>query len=178
MEIGTDFPCKGYHKNTPRHSTATWTAGQKHHISLMGPVTTKGLGAWNHGGGSCQLSLSYNNGKSFHVIESMVGGCPMQWKYDFTLPKDVANGDVLLGWSWFNLEGEPQMYMNCADVTITGGSATAAAFEFAYPEIFVANVNNGCSTEELQETVFPKPGKQVQYGGNLTRFSPPIQNCS
>lgn len=102
----------------------------------------------------------------------------MQWKYDFTMPKDVANGDVLFAWSWFNLEGEPQMYMNCADVTITGGSATPAAFELAHPEIFVANVNNGCSTVQLQETVFPTPGKQVQYGGNITRFSSPIPNCS
>jgi hypothetical protein len=144
----------------------------------MGPVTTKGIGAWNHGGGSCQLSLSYNNGTSFHVIESIEGGCTLQFKYDFTMPKDVANGDALFAWSWFNLEGDPQMYMNCADVTISGGSGTATAFESAYPGIFVANTNNGCSTVELQDTVFAKPGKQILYGGNVTSSSSPVPNCA
>ncbi|SPJ89658.1 probable endoglucanase [Fusarium torulosum] len=177
---GTNFPCKGYHLNTPRHPTAVWTAGQRQHISLMGPVTTKGLGAWNHGGGSCQLSLSYDNGKSFQVIHSMQGGCTLEWKYDFILPKDVANGDVLLGWSWFNLQGEAQMYMNCADITITGGSGSPANFQSVYPDIFVANVDNNCSTEDIQEkqeVVFKNPGKQVVFGGNITRFSPPTPDC-
>lgn len=123
------------------------------------------------------MSLSYNNGRSFHVIMSIQGGCPLQYKYDFTMPKDVANGNVLFAWSWFNLEGEPQMYMNCADAIISGGSGTAATFESAYPDMFVANVNNNCSTVELQETVFAKPGKQVIYDGNVTSSSPPIPNC-
>lgn len=94
------------------------------------------------------------------------------------MPKDVANGNALFAWSWFNLEGDAQMYMNCADVTISGGSGTAAAFEATYPDMFVANVNNGCSTVELQETVFAEPGNQVEYGGNVTSASTPIPNCS
>ncbi|KAH8703317.1 putative endoglucanase [Talaromyces proteolyticus] len=167
---GSNFPCKGYNTNTPWRATVAWSAGQQYNISLAGSAT--------HGGGSCQLSLSYDNGTSFHVIESIEGGCPLQSKYDFTMPDDVANGDALFAWTWFNFEGNREMYMNCVDITISGGSGTAGAFESAYPAIFVANVNNGCSTVEQQEVVFANPGKQVLYGGSVTSSSSPFPSCS
>lgn len=108
----------------------------------------------------------------------MEGGCPLQSTYDFTMPADVANGDALFAWTWFNLEGNREMYMNCVDITIDGGSGSADAFESAYPAIWVANVNNGCSTVEQQETVFPNPGNQVLYGGSVTSSSAPFPSCS
>lgn len=109
---------------------------------------------------------------------SIQGGCPLEYKYDFTMPEDVADGNVVFAWSWFNLVGDSQMYMNCADALISGGSGTVASFESSYPDMFVANVNNGCLTVELQETVFAKPGKQVIYGGNVTSSSPVVPNCA
>ena len=135
-------------------------------------------GTATHGGGSCQLSLSYDNGGSFYVIESMMGGCPLTTTYDFKIPSDVANGNALFAWTWFNLVGNREMYMNCADVTISGGSSSVSAFESAYPKIFVANVANGCSTVENQQTVFAHPGNQVIYSAGVTSSSPPFPVCS
>jgi hypothetical protein len=108
----------------------------------------------------------------------MEGGCPLESTYDFDIPNDVANGDALFAWTWFNYEGNREMYMNCADVTVTGGQGTVDSFESAYPEIFVANVGNGCKTVELEETVFAHPGKQVIYGSGVSASSSPFPSCS
>ena len=43
-------------------------------------------GSITHDGGSCQLSLSYDNGVTFKVIQSMIGGCPLVPGYNFTIP--------------------------------------------------------------------------------------------
>lgn len=168
--VGSNFPCKGYQKNTPWRATAKYTAGETYNITLAGSAT--------HGGGSCQLSLSYDNGKTFKVIQSMMGACPLQSKYDFQMPEDVANGNAVLAWTWFNLIGNREMYMNCADVVISGGNGTVSSFESGYPGIFVANVNNGCSTVEDKQTVFAHPGDHVIYGTGVTPSSPPFPTCS
>ncbi|RHZ63230.1 uncharacterized protein CDV56_107179 [Aspergillus thermomutatus] len=153
---GSNFPCKGYQTNTPWRATAQYTAGQTYNMTLSGSAT--------HGGGSCQLSLSYDNGKTFKVIQSMEGGCPLVSRYNFKIPGDVANGQALFAWTWYNLIGNRELYMNCADVVISGGAGSPASFESAYPDLFVANVGNGCSTVEGRETVFANPGDQVIYG--------------
>lgn len=98
--------------------------------------------------------------------------------YDFDMPNDVANGDALFAWTWFNYEGNREMYMNCADVTITGGSGDPDSFESAYPAMFVANVGNGCQTIEEQEVVFANPGNQVIYGSDVNSSSPISPSCS
>ncbi|KAE8352710.1 hypothetical protein BDV28DRAFT_165364 [Aspergillus coremiiformis] len=166
---GSNFPCKGYHTNTPWRETAAFTAGQTYSMALAGSAT--------HNGGSCQLSLSYDEGKTFKVIQSMVGGCPLQSQYQFTVPSDAANGRALFVWTWFNLIGNREMYMNCADVTISGGSGNPNSFARDYPDMFVANVGNGCSTVELKHTVFARPGKQVIYSGGVDASMPPFPNC-
>ncbi|BAE62598.1 unnamed protein product [Aspergillus oryzae RIB40] len=167
---GSDFPCKGYHKNTPWRATAEYNAGESYNMTVAGAAT--------HSGGSCQLSLSYDDGKTFKVIKSKVGGCPLDFKYDFTMPSDVVNGHALFAWSWFNLVGNREMYMNCANVEVSGGSGSKQSFENNYPDMFVANVGNGCSTVEGKHTVFAHPGKQVTYAGGLDASSPPFPNCS
>lgn len=108
----------------------------------------------------------------------MEGGCPLQSTYNFEMPNDVANGNALFAWSWFNLIGNREMYMNCADVVISGGTATVTAFENNYPDMSVANVGNGCSTVEGQQTVFANPGAQVIYGAGLSSSSPPFPGCA
>lgn len=163
---GSNFPCKGYQLNTPWRTAAEYTAGGTYNMTLYGSAT--------HGGGSCQLSLSYDNGGSFHVIESMEGGCPLTSRYDFVIPSDAANGRALFAWSWFNLIGNREMYMNCADVVISGGSGSVASFESAYPDLFVANVNNGCSTVGRRQTIFEHPGDAVIYGSGVGPSWPPF----
>ncbi|KAL5339850.1 hypothetical protein BJX70DRAFT_397319 [Aspergillus crustosus] len=163
---GSNFPCKGY-ANDPFHSVATYSQGSEYDIELQGSAT--------HGGGSCQISLSYDQGETFSVIHSILGGCPLEKGYTFTVPSDAPSGEALLGWSWFNKIGNREMYMNCAQVTIGGSErqqgfkavSRAEAFS-SLPPLFIANVNGPgqCKTIEGQEVNFPLPGPSVE--GSLT----------
>ncbi|KAI2789322.1 hypothetical protein POX_d04809 [Penicillium oxalicum] len=111
---GSNFPCKGY-ANDPFTSQASYSPGQTYELELDGSAV--------HGGGSCQISLTYDRGKTFKVIESMLGECPISKNYSFQIPSDAPSGEALLAWTWFNKVGNREMYMNCAMVTI-GGSTT------------------------------------------------------
>ena len=142
-----------------------------------------------HNGGSCQISLSYDQGKSWTVIHSYIGECPVQTgesSYDFTVPTDAPPGDALFGWSWFNKVGNREMYMNCAVVTIGGGSGGGskhntnrtkrlASFD-SRPDMFVANVGNGCGTAEGADLEFPNPGPDVTRKSQKT--GPPTGSCA
>ena len=67
LQNGSDFPCKGYQNGVDSDIIKeVYTAGGTYNMSLAGTVT--------HDGGSCQLSLSYDNGLTFKVIQSMIGG--------------------------------------------------------------------------------------------------------
>ena len=172
---GSNYPCKGYHSDLGTDAgrpTANFAQGQTYNISIVGGAP--------HGGGSCQISLSYDKGKTFTVIESIIGGCPLKQHYDFTVPADAQAGEALLSWSWHNQIGNREMYQNCAAVTIGGGGAKraikerAAAFQ-SRPQIFVANVGNGCSVGEGAPVQYPNPGPDVE--GTLSGAVPPEGNC-
>ncbi|KAK3366524.1 hypothetical protein B0H63DRAFT_504698 [Podospora didyma] len=162
---GSDYPCKGYHKalsTAAGKSTATFAPGSAHNFTIVGGAA--------HGGGSCQASLSYDGGKTFTVISSIVGGCPLSANFPFTIPADAQTGDAIFAWTWFNNLGNREMYMNCAAVTI--GSESRGKREepsswveieerSAYsrrPQIFVANTDNGCTTVDSADVLFPNPG--------------------
>ncbi|CAG7929276.1 unnamed protein product [Penicillium olsonii] len=118
---GSDYPCKGYAKDD-FEAVATWAPGSKQHMELEGSAT--------HDGGSCQLALTYDQGETFKVIESIEGDCPIEKKYDFEIPSDAPAGDALFAWTWFNKVGNREMYMNCAMITIgDSGDRTANATE-------------------------------------------------
>ena len=93
---GSDFTCKGYQWNTPLTPVATYQAGQTYQAKLMGGAT--------HGGGSCQFALSCDNGVHFKVIKSIIGGCPIQKNYDFTIPQEAKSATCLFGWTWYVLK--------------------------------------------------------------------------
>lgn len=177
---GSDFPCKGY-ADDPFNATANYSPGSSYPLKLAGSAT--------HKGGSCQISLSYDKGKTFQVIHSILGGCPIDKEYKFTVPSDAPSGEALLAWSWFNKVGNREMYMNCAQVNIGSGgdsqshkmvdnagddddleanNATAHAandkgFD-SLPPMFIANVNGPgkCKTVEGKDVNFPKPGPSVE----------------
>ena len=155
---GSDFPCKNYLVDfgTPAgNPTATWAAGSPQKVSLDDKAP--------HDGGSCQLSLSYDGGKTFRVIKSIEGGCVNPAggpeTFDFTVPADAKSGNAIFAWTWFNHTGNREMYMNCAAVTITG---TGTSTLDDRPEIFKANINNGCKTDEGTDVQFPDPGPDLQ----------------
>ncbi|KAL7819753.1 lytic polysaccharide monooxygenase [Trichoderma gracile] len=171
---GADYPCKGYQKllGTPEgKSVATWAPGGSYGFTITGSA--------NHGGGSCQASLSYDQGKTWKVIHSYVGGCPPQQdsNWNFTVPTDAPAGDALFAWTWFNQIGNREMYMNCAAVTIGGSKKRAASALADRPDMFVANVGNGVCTYEGKDVLFPNPGSDVDNKSQGT--APPGQGtCS
>ena len=165
---GSNFPCKGYQNDRPIQTTATYMAGSTYNMTLAGSAT--------HGGGSCQLSLSYDNGATFRVIQSMIGGCPLTSTYDFTIPSYAPAGSALFAWTWQNYEGNREFYMNCAEVNIEATSTsrrkkrqTYTAFD-QLPYLWKANLEgmNDCVTTEGENPVYPNPGPEVLYGDGMT----------
>lgn len=94
--------------------------------------------------------------------------------YDFEVPKSAPSGDAIFAWSWFNLVGNREMYMNCVPVSVeNSGDGDISSL----PDLWIANVGNGCETVEGQETVFENPGENVVYGGTVTPSSPAFPKC-
>lgn len=187
---GSNYPCKGYNHvlGTPEGAvTATFAQGHVYNFTIVGTAF--------HGGGSCQASLSYDGGKTFTVVQSIIGNCPVfgSGNFDFTVPADAPTGDAVFAWTWFNNIGNREMYMNCAAVTITGSAGRkrrigeyaepASKRDIAYgdgtvakratpfsarPANFIANVGNGCSTLQNKDLLFPNPGPDVVTNSDNT----------
>ncbi|KHN96611.1 uncharacterized protein MAM_05554 [Metarhizium album ARSEF 1941] len=161
---GSNFPCRnslellGTAQGKP---VEEWTAGQKQQMTITGGAP--------HSGGSCQASMSYDKGKTWTVIKSWQGNCPSgagDTVSDFMLPADAPAGEALFAWSWFNKVGNREMYMNCAVITVKAGQGSESVSSTtpwsSRPEMFVANVGNGCSTVEGTDLKFPNPGPDVE----------------
>ncbi|ATZ51833.1 hypothetical protein BCIN_07g03980 [Botrytis cinerea B05.10] len=195
---GSDFPCK--------QRTGVYEVTTQNTMDLGGSYDLAFKGSAVHGGGSCQVSITYDENptasSTFKVIHSIIGGCPMKNvagnngdnanaidpdTYNFTIPTTLPTGKATLAWTWFNKVGNREMYMNCAPVTLTGGSSKRsdliardqAAFN-ALPDMFTANIDNGgCSTKDSTDLVFPNPGDSVDYDeGSTTATAGPTGSCA
>ncbi|KAB2572571.1 putative endoglucanase protein [Lasiodiplodia theobromae] len=163
---GSDFPCKGLDQASAKLSaSATYQAGQTYNMTVEGYA--------NHNGGSCQISLSYDNGKTWKVIKSMIGGCPGQGggTWDFTIPMTAPSGTALFAWTWINHTGNREFYMNCAVVDIDGQSGGDLCM---LPNLYVANLKgiNSCVSPEGIDTMYPHPGTDVLYNNGMSGSSP------
>ena len=111
-------------------------------------------------------------------------------EYQFTIPEGIAPGQYVLAWSWVNKIGNREFYMECAPVKVTGGSATKRSpsdrrrraelekrADTEFPEMFTANIGNGCSTTEGVDVVYPNPGKSLEKGTLSMNFGPPVGTC-
>lgn len=172
---GANFPCRGHLSvlGSPQAKpVADWAPGQPQSLTVVGGAS--------HSGGSCQASLSFDNGKSWKVIHSWIGNCPTsgESKDQFTVPSDTPAGEAIFAWTWFNKVGNREMYMNCAVINITGGGkkkrGSTQSFQ-SRPDMFVANVGKGCGTTEGTDLMFPNPGPDVDMESKKT--SPPTGSC-
>lgn len=98
---GNPYPCQGYIASQSRDPTEQYIQGSHASIRLAGTAAGSG--------GSCQISLSYDNGTSFRVIESIIGGCSQNVDLGFTIPSTASVGKALLAWTWFNTIGNIQL---------------------------------------------------------------------
>ncbi|KAF1986543.1 lytic polysaccharide monooxygenase [Aulographum hederae CBS 113979] len=179
---GSNFPCHGV-------DVSGMEGGTKMAAGSMQPLTFDLGGGANtavHGGGSCQVSITYETDaaklkqpSSWKVIYSVMGGCPAfaagnlatstdctsgsenecMNTFKFKVPEEVKNGNAVLAWTWFNNVGNREMYMNCAAVTFSGGKDKIDTL----PNMFVANLAavDSCPTTESMNVQFPNPGKYV-----------------
>ncbi|KGO74372.1 hypothetical protein PITC_008960 [Penicillium italicum] len=183
---GSDFPCKLRDNAFEAPATETILAiGESHPLSFIGSAT--------HGGGSCQISLTTDlkpsKSSEWKVIKSFEGGCPANvdgnmsggpdvidpYTFNFTIPDGISAGKYTLAWTWFNRIGNREMYMNCAPVTVSGGSSKRSPEELekraaSFPPMFVANVN-GCTTPESVDIRFPQPGEYVEHDGESANLA-------
>ncbi|SCV68342.1 BQ2448_463 [Microbotryum intermedium] len=171
---GANFPCKGYNTASAYsnlNSVDTLVSGTSYTVELAGTAV--------HGGGSCQFSVSYDQGKTFAVIASIIGGCPIGLKFTIPIPNLPSAKKATFAWTWFNLIGNREEYQNCAIVDIQGPPQQTS---YTGPSPFRANTfaDGSCITTEGQEVVFPNPGNSVQYLGSSTKASPAtiFSNCA
>lgn len=66
----------------------------------------KGVAA--HNGGSCQVSVSYDIGRTFKVWKSFIGNCPRgavenelttsNQTFEFLIPQETPSGNAIFAW--------------------------------------------------------------------------------
>ncbi|KAF9113518.1 hypothetical protein BGX27_001395 [Mortierella sp. AM989] len=129
------LPCNGYNKHGP---VTHIKAGETINVRFWGPALSerdldtlprkprgkKQINQARHGGGLCQMSLSYDGGRTFHLIGQYSKSCPdFYYNWPVKIPDNAPScnkpGQCLFVWSWTAVN-VPQFYMNCADVRIAG----------------------------------------------------------
>lgn len=174
---GSNFPCHGV---PPENSVATYQPGSTQTLQLLGTAV--------HGGGSGQMSITYDSRPTrdsrWGVMTSWQGNHPIQHSgniepgnaqnplppLSFRVPANLPAGRAVVAWTWFNRIGNREMYMQCATITI-GGSVTSRDAFNALPTMFRANTNNGCGVPEgVQSIKFKNPGPQV-FGTGVTTIA-------
>ncbi|KEQ75657.1 hypothetical protein M436DRAFT_12732, partial [Aureobasidium namibiae CBS 147.97] len=168
---GYNFPCQSGSRANAFDGTGVsnpMKVGQDNDLKFTGSAT--------HGGGSCQLSVTYDypppaDKSKWKVIHSYIGSCPVTAQGNiaqFQIPEGMKNGNATLAWTWFNKIGNREMYMNCAPISISGGSDDDTFYN-NLPELFVANIPGQCKFDDGSFVVgFPDPGKFVTYGEAVT----------
>ncbi|MCJ1407452.1 hypothetical protein MMC19_001523 [Ptychographa xylographoides] len=189
---GSDFPCK-------QRAGVYDAEGASNTMPIGVNQTLSFTGSAVHGGGSCQVALTTDlqptASTQWQVIYSIMGGCPANVPgnlpenangngastFQFSVPEGISPGQYTLAWTWFNKVGNREMYMNCAPVTVTGGSSkreipTVRGLDAppskpgltkrtTFPPMFLANMGNGCISTDSADLLFPDPGQYVQYAG-------------
>ncbi|KAJ2893362.1 hypothetical protein MKZ38_008745 [Zalerion maritima] len=169
---GSNYPCK---------MVGDYTADFTNEYELGSSQTLAFMGSAVHGGGSCQVSITYDESPTkqsvFKVIHSIEGGCPAKNtagnlspssntlidpdSYSFNVPDNIPAGKGVVAWTWFNRIGNREMYMTCAPVTLTGTGGSIDNYN-ALPDIMVANIGEDlCEVGEGNDVAFPNPGDSV-----------------
>lgn len=115
------------------------------------------------------MSLSYDSGRTFTVIKSFIGGCPLTDEYEFQIPLQAPQGIALFSWSWINNVGNRDFYQNCAWVEIQ--NSKKATQKLSGAEMFVANLQGHCMVPEGYDFVYPNVGPDVEYGGDVDFYT-------
>ncbi|KXN67567.1 hypothetical protein CONCODRAFT_42719, partial [Conidiobolus coronatus NRRL 28638] len=121
------YPCKGAPVGP---SQATLAAGSTVNLEFdYGAI---------HNGGHCQFGLSWDNAKTIVTFKTILKTCFLDGlTIPVTIPSSAPPGNATLTWTWVNAAGNREYYMNCVDVTLTGGPANG---KVTGPQNLVANM--------------------------------------
>src|SRR5690606_3160606 len=90
-----DFPCKQNLAGGLGAPVVAYRPGATYVLRLK-------EGGAVHGGGSCQVLVSGDVGRTWRVVKSIVGGCPDAGvgggEIMFRVPEDVGEGSRLFAW--------------------------------------------------------------------------------
>ena len=171
---GSNFPCKA------SGSPSSYSISAMNELPVDKPILLSLAGTASHLGGTCQVSITFDEEPTkqsvFKVIQTFEGGCPVASQLTFNLPKEFPNAErATLAWTWFNKIGNREMYMDCAPISITGGSDNKDYYE-SLPDMFVANIaTTKCGALEGGDVEVPDPGQFVLLGPTV-KLMPPV-NC-
>ncbi|KAI9654780.1 MAG: hypothetical protein M1821_005774 [Bathelium mastoideum] len=179
---GANFPCHG--QPLSPSGGVSWSVGSTQNLSFQ---LGGGANTAVHGGGSCQVSVTYETDaekvkdpSNWYVIHSIEGGCPSITEgnlnsatecgsigqpdcvnsFPFEIPKELKNGQATMAWTWSNTIGNREYYMDCAYVDVTGGSDELGDL----PNLYVGNldgIQGSCTNAESTQVKYPQPGKYV-----------------
>ncbi|KAK3065025.1 hypothetical protein LTS18_013210 [Coniosporium uncinatum] len=171
------FPCKGHHVQP----NGTLAEPLYDSTNTTGATMNQIEGA-AHSGGSCQISFSYDKGRSWVVVQNYEGDCPrvrsdlkgqvtnfydLNQDYTFTVPADFPSGDrVIVAWTWINATGNREYYMSCSCVRIEGVGPSTDITP-AGPPLLVANLQADPEAAPATDIVWSKcntpPGTSIVY---------------
>ncbi|KAJ1971310.1 hypothetical protein H4R35_005338 [Dimargaris xerosporica] len=168
-----NYEPKDYSLSSPIGSGGSTTAPLCHHAKAYDkPVKTYKAGdsinvvfngGATHNGGHCEFSLSYDGGKTFVAIKTILDTCFLEGlTFNVPIPANAPSGDkVVFAWSWVNKTGNREFYMTCSDIAIQGsGSGVLEGPPMIHP-----NYGNG-----------PKIGEFTNGGDNGSKYYKERQN--
>lgn len=182
---GSDFPCQLIRAG----GADPFQVDQENELVAGEPQTMTFDGSASHGGGSCQLSVTLDRKptakSTFKTIASWIGGCPIDnagggtrpWNY--TIPAEVPNGQATLAWTWVSkLSGQPEFYMNCAPITVSGGAEDTTEFD-QLEDMFRVNLpSSECGSQQSSNLEIPNPGKYVTTFDSQALAPPTGSGCA
>ncbi|KAJ1976508.1 hypothetical protein H4R35_002673 [Dimargaris xerosporica] len=135
------------------HPVATYEAGTSIPVKFM-------AGGASHGGGHCQFSVSYDGGKTYAALHTILHNCFSDGlNFDIPIPANAPPSNrVVFAWTWVNAVGNREFYMNCADIAITGGDTNGS---IDGPQMVVANY--GPNTPYVPEFGYGGQAKEELY---------------
>ncbi|RUP44278.1 hypothetical protein BC936DRAFT_149687 [Jimgerdemannia flammicorona] len=154
------YPCRGF---APGPALKTWTAGR--------PVSVEMIPSANHGGGHCELAISYDNVnfaviyQSFdtchsHCVQGDRAACTLNFTLPVTLPPSPS---AVLAWSWIAHTGNREYFHGCSDIQIVAPAASRKRSRKSKPN---TKVTGGFTGPRL--TVANYPGYPVVFEFNST----------
>ena len=162
-----NYPCK--------QRPGVYDITAMNNMKVGDPQELSFTGDASHGGGTCQLAVTLDKeptpASQFKLIQVFEGGCPIDsdgngntHPFTFTIPKDFPNGVATLAWMWYNRIGNREAYMNCAPITVTGGSDSKDYYN-SLPNMYLINLPyEQCESDyqyESNAVTIPYPGQFI-----------------